>query len=144
MGQSIEQFERCEAKLLLPMHIGLGSPDRPSESRRRECPGAGGDVEPLQSRSVMSLDEERSVHGEPAGPLSDPPSACARHVRRGGGGQAATPGEPSQDPKLHRACDGLRLSGLEPGGLGKPDSALQFAGDHAFPINLVPSLPSCP
>jgi hypothetical protein len=144
-GQALEELEGSEAKHFAAVHIGLREPIHPASLRRGERLETGGGVEPLQgerpartvpnkplkTRSVLGLDPDRCVDGKPAGPLP-----CA-HIRRHGGVQEATAGEPAQDAKLHRAGQGLRvlslrLSGLEAGGLVEPDSPLDVAGDHAI------------
>jgi hypothetical protein len=144
-GQAVEQLEGSEAKYFATVHIGLGEPIHQASVRRGERLETGGGVEslqgkrsprtvpnePLQTRSVLALDPDRCVDGKPSCALPDPPSACARHVRHGGGIQEAAPGEPAQDANLHRAGQGLRIPGLEAGGLVEPDSALDVAGDHA-------------
>ncbi len=57
-----------------------------------------------------------------------PPGA---HARRRGGVQEPAAGKPAQDAELHGAGQGLRISGLEAGGLVKADSPLDVGGDHA-------------
>ena len=46
------------------------------------------------------------------------------------GVQEPTPCEPAQDAKLNGVGQGLRVSSPESGGLVKPDSPLDVAGDH--------------
>ena len=139
-GQAVEQLEGSEAKLLATVHIGLGEPIYQPSLRRGERLEIGGAVEslqgerpprtvpnePLETRSVLALDPDRCVDGKPAGPL---PRA---HVRHRGGIQEATPAEPAQDAKLHRAGQGLRVPSLKAGGLVEADSPLDGAGDHAI------------
>jgi hypothetical protein len=82
--------------------------------------------EPLETRSVLALDAERAVDGEASGA---PPRA---HVRRLGGVQERAPCEQTQDAKLHRTGQGLRVSGLGCGSLVEAHPALDVAGDHAI------------
>jgi len=72
------------------------------------------------------LNADGAVHREA------PSAPAGAHVRSRGGGQEPAPCEPPQDAELHRAGQGLRVSHVESGGLVKPDSALEVAGDHAI------------
>jgi hypothetical protein len=53
-GQSLEQFVRCEAKLLATVPIGLREPVHQASLRRGERPDAGGSIESLEVQSSVS------------------------------------------------------------------------------------------
>ena len=137
-GESVEQLEGSEAKLLATVHIGLGEPVDQASLRRGESPETGAGVKPLQgerpagavadeplkTRSVLGLDADGAINRKAS---SAPPG---RQLRSRGGVQEATPGEAAQDAELYRAGQGFRVSSLEAGGLVKPDSALDIDEDY--------------
>ncbi len=150
-GQAVEQLKGREAKLFATVHIGLGEPIHQASLRRGERLESGGGVKPLQgerppgtvadkpleTRAVLSLDPDGAVHRavEDTEHLRCEAAAGAApraHARRRGRVQEPASGEPAQDAKLHRARQGFRVSGLEAGGLVKPDSPLDVARDHAI------------
>jgi ferrochelatase len=136
-GQAVEQLEGCEVKHCTAVQIGLGEAIHQPSVRRGDRLDTGGGVEslqgerpprtvtnePLETRSVLALDPDRRVDGKPAGPL---PRA---HVRRGGGMEEATPGEPAQDAKLHRAGQTGGRSRPSPTA-GAPRTAIRRGAEH--------------
>jgi hypothetical protein len=120
-GQAVEELEGGEAKHFAAVHVGLSEPIHQASVWRGERPETVGGVEPLQgerppgavstepleSRSVLALDADGAVDGEPAG------AAPCEHVCRRGGVQEPAAGKPPQDAELHRAGQDFRVSSLE-------------------------------
>ena len=67
VGQAVEQLEGCEAKRLAPVDIGFGEPVDPAGLWRRERPGAGRGVKPIEGTGGSRLTNRKPVApGEPA------------------------------------------------------------------------------